>query len=593
MSPWLTVAIVDDAGRLLDMRHISDDPAGYAYVVALLGERSASGCPVAIDRHDHLVAQLLAAANRPVAITDEMSLHGFAERFADESSYDEMQAPLSQRCAIGLARALQAGALYATAQSPSWDLDELKPLLAAHAAVVAGRQAAAVALREVLREIYPAALRAYLDPAEFIPLKILEAFPEPGLLAGSALAQTRESAVVAELTASGATDATTAMNAIAALRVAAEESRGWNNRPLASAVAETVRHAVAAVRACDGATVSLVGSLAERFAAVTQGMPPRAFHPAAAPVSPAVPRRANSGPAAEVPTSRVAPRMSAASAAAAGVAAAGVGTATYGIPAPRPESDLRSGYAPVDHTAYGNGSAHGEGNAYGYATNAYAYPERSAPNGDNGFSHGSNGASHAGSASHGGGAGSPFGTSNGSGWEQQYGKAPSYGPDTLSFSMDPLTAPLEQPANPGSYQPLAARSAEGAPDDDLRIFSEANSVWFTNGDAMDASTIWTGRSDDGWRAAEQLSHPSMGPETTAGLPRRVPAANLVPGSAPAPHRQVRIVRDPRSIAAHTDGYFRGWRRGQEVGGFAVGQRDRAAWEFNREQRARQGAARLS
>jgi hypothetical protein len=56
---------------------------------------------------------------------------------------------------------------------------------------------------------------------------------------------------------------------------------------------------------------------------------------------------------------------------------------------------------------------------------------------------------------------------------------------------------------------------------------------------------------------------------------------------------MRIVRDPKRIAAHTDGYFRGWRRGQEVGGFAVGQRDRGAWEFNREQRARQGAARLS
>ena len=51
-----------------------------------------------------------------------------------------------------------------------------------------------------------------------------------------------------------------------------------------------------------------------------------------------------------------------------------------------------------------------------------------------------------------------------------------------------------------------------------------------------------------------------------------------------------------SIAQHTSGYFRGWKRGQEIGGFAVGQRDRAAWEFNREQRAREATdqrARLS
>ncbi len=227
--------------------------------------------PVAIDRHEHLVAQLLAAANRPLAIADEMILHDLSERFSDDSSYDEMQAPVSQRHAIGLARALQAGALYATAQSPSWDLDELKPLLSAHAAVVAGRQAAAVALREVLREIYPAALRAYLDPAEFIPLKILDAFPEPGLLSGSPSAQSRESAIVAELTASGATDAGTATNAITALRVAVEESRGWNaNRQLASGVAETVRQAVAAVRACDAAMAALVGSLGERLNVIGQ-----------------------------------------------------------------------------------------------------------------------------------------------------------------------------------------------------------------------------------------------------------------------------------------------------------------------------------
>src|SRR5262249_29477277 len=152
-----------------------------------------------------------------------------ADRFADESSYEEMQAPVSQRRAIGLARALQAGALYATAQSPSWDLDELKPVLAAHGAGTAGRQAAAGALREVPRELFPAALRAYLDPAEHIPLRILESFPEPGLLTSSPSTRSRETALVSELSSSGVTDATTAVNAITALRVSVEESRGWNS----------------------------------------------------------------------------------------------------------------------------------------------------------------------------------------------------------------------------------------------------------------------------------------------------------------------------------------------------------------------------
>ena len=621
MAPWLTVAVVDDAGRLLDMRHISDDPAGYAYLVTLLAERSGGSCPVAIDRHEHLVAQLLAAANRPLAIADEMILHDLSERFSDDSSFDEMRAPVSQRHAIGLARALQAGALYATAQSPSWDLDELKPLLSAHAAVVAGRQAAAVALREVLREIYPAALRAYLDPAEFIPLKILDAFPEPGLLSGSPSAQGRESSIIAELTAGGVTDAGTATNAIAALRVAVEESRGWNaNRQLASGVAETVRQAVAAVRACDAAMAALVGSLGERLNVIASGTPTRVVHPAAAPVSPAMPRRA---PAAEVPPSRIAPRTSAASAAAAGVGlAAGVGTATaFGIPSPRPEPSYPSGYGSADYSAYSNGSDSDDGSVYG-ATNGSAYDGRGpsygsdqgpsyGPGGDSpygpasGSSYGpSSGSSYPGAngssygsgngPSNGSGNGSPFGGSNGSGWEQQYGSPPTYGPDTLSFSLDPLTAPLSPPAYGNPEPARDVKAADGQPDDDLLIFSQANSVWFTNADSPDVPmSNWVGLSDDGWRAAEKLSVPNAGPETTAGLPRRVPSANLVPGSAAPPPKQVRIVRDAKSIAAHTEGYFRGWRRGQEIGGFAVGQRDRGAWEFNREQRARQGAARLS
>jgi hypothetical protein len=141
-------------------------------------------------------------------------------------------------------------------------------------------------------------------------------------------------------------------------------------------------------------------------------------------------------------------------------------------------------------------------------------------------------------------------------------------------------------------------AAGGEPDGDLLIFSEAaRSAWFTDienasptggttSDAASGAASWGRLADDGWHAAERSAQPAVGDDTTAGLPRRVPQANLVPGSAQAPPRQLRIVRDARSIAAHTEGYFRGWRRGQEIGGFAVGQRDRAAWEFNRDQRAR-------
>ena len=41
---------------------------------------------------------------------------------------------------------------------------------------------------------------------------------------------------------------------------------------------------------------------------------------------------------------------------------------------------------------------------------------------------------------------------------------------------------------------------------------------------------WTSPADEGWRAAQAVATPTAGETTQAGLPRRVPRANLVPGS---------------------------------------------------------------
>ncbi|HUA42108.1 MAG TPA: nitrate- and nitrite sensing domain-containing protein [Streptosporangiaceae bacterium] len=55
--------------------------------------------------------------------------------------------------------------------------------------------------------------------------------------------------------------------------------------------------------------------------------------------------------------------------------------------------------------------------------------------------------------------------------------------------------------------------------------------------------------DEGWHAAEAASSPSTGGTTTAGLPKRVPQANLVPGTAspeaaaPVPARSAAATRD--------------------------------------------------
>jgi signal transduction histidine kinase/outer membrane murein-binding lipoprotein Lpp len=77
----------------------------------------------------------------------------------------------------------------------------------------------------------------------------------------------------------------------------------------------------------------------------------------------------------------------------------------------------------------------------------------------------------------------------------------------------------------------------------LPIFDSLESDWFRRSGTTHATTqvpaqsgetaaepAWSSPADEGWRAAETVAAPSTGTTTTAGLPRRVPRANLVPGS---------------------------------------------------------------
>jgi hypothetical protein len=59
----------------------------------------------------------------------------------------------------------------------------------------------------------------------------------------------------------------------------------------------------------------------------------------------------------------------------------------------------------------------------------------------------------------------------------------------------------------------------------------------------------------------------------------------VPGSGQPPdkkHNALRTVRDAQSVAAHTTGYFCGWRRGQEIAGYAAGAPGREGMRRGRE-----------
>jgi hypothetical protein len=693
VASWLTVAVVDDAGRLLEVRDISDDPNGYAQLGAMLADRSTAGMPVpvAADRASHLVTQLLVAANRPLSIADDDAADDFAERFGDDDSLEELQSPPAERRAIGLARALQAGAVSVVVQHPSRELDALKPLLAAHAAITSGRHTAAVAMREVLRELYPAALRAYPDPAESIPLAVLDRVPEPSMLSNSAASRNRDAAIIAELAASGLADTGNIAAAITALRVAiAESPRRGSGRQLAPAVGETVRQAVAAVRAFDAGADALIAALVQRLGSTGSPAP----RPRLAPVPSADERGGRQDTAARVP----APRRSSTAPTPEPVRPAARADAPHrpDVPAAatRPEVPVPAARA----ASYGPPTSPGQQPAAHMQQPPAAYhqpdgfgglppliepapwqdPDLTAPTqvplppaptvrpapgvpapgsrdnwplvrneDDRAVMSSAYGPHVFDSNTYDTGAhvslsvsADPFEDARSA--EDRNGRvAPPWLADDMppeppmlrlveaspygqagpqSAGLDPLNDPLladstgemhfgaphlrvvggdgelrgGRARRASAERPAPANGASaggGEADGDLLIFSQTRSAWFTHLDATveevaQEQTIWESLADEGWRAAEQAARPAVGAETMAGLPRRVPQANLVPGTAPAAPRPLRIIRDAASIAAHTTGYFRGWRRGQEIGGFAVGQRDRGAWEFNRDQRGR-------
>jgi signal transduction histidine kinase len=108
--------------------------------------------------------------------------------------------------------------------------------------------------------------------------------------------------------------------------------------------------------------------------------------------------------------------------------------------------------------------------------------------------------------------------------------------------------------NGGVIIPPAASVGE---ENRLPIFEAVESDWFRRGrpsvdvgseSESEPTKAWTSPADAGWKVAEAAVAPSSGGTTVAGLPRRVPKANLIPGTAtesttPAPVRSAAATRE--------------------------------------------------
>jgi hypothetical protein len=105
----------------------------------------------------------------------------------------------------------------------------------------------------------------------------------------------------------------------------------------------------------------------------------------------------------------------------------------------------------------------------------------------------------------------------------------------------------------------------------LPIFDAVESGWFRGGRMTPGSpgitsaagSRWSSPADEGWHAAETVDSPSSGGSTAAGLPKRLPNANLVPGTAPGTPPVV-LNRSPAAARDRFAGFQRGVSDGRAV-----------------------------
>ena len=105
----------------------------------------------------------------------------------------------------------------------------------------------------------------------------------------------------------------------------------------------------------------------------------------------------------------------------------------------------------------------------------------------------------------------------------------------------------------------------------LPIFNAVESGWFSGGRMTQGSSgvtsgagsRWSSPADEGWHAAETVDLPSSGGPTAAGLPQRLPNANLVPGAVPGTQPVVPN-RSPAAARDRLAGFQRGVSDGRAV-----------------------------
>ena len=142
-------------------------------------------------------------------------------------------------------------------------------------------------------------------------------------------------------------------------------------------------------------------------------------------------------------------------------------------------------------------------------------------------------------------------------------------------------APLSQETTSADGGVIVSSAEDLAGTRRLPIFNAVESGWFRGGRMTPASSgitstagsRWSSPADEGWHAAETVDSPSSGGSTAAGLPQRLPNANLVPGTVPGA-QPVMPNRSPAAARDRLAGFQRGVSDGRAVASEAANPRRR-------------------
>ena len=142
-------------------------------------------------------------------------------------------------------------------------------------------------------------------------------------------------------------------------------------------------------------------------------------------------------------------------------------------------------------------------------------------------------------------------------------------------------APVQQETGSGDsvVVPAAANPAQARR---LPIYEAVESSWFSAArrtpgparTAVKAGGQWSSPADEGWRVAQTIESPAVGSATEAGLPRRTPKANLIPGTVPSSQP----AEVPSRSAADVRDRLAGFQRGVTEGRAAASEAGKAAGE---------------